>query len=220
MTIWDRLDNWADKAEPYAAGIAMTGGAIGLGTAATGVGAPIGAAIGFGSQIPSTVIDLYQTGRDWYKVATSDDKPYWNAAWNTIESGLDLFGLKGFKLLAGMRVDQQLARELERRIKEELIRHPRTHMGTKMKSKGMSDLEIAKELAKRAANTVINSKDMIDYSKDQKEKADDKANKINYGISLIPNTIDILSSDDVPDYIFPQPINYLKQFVLSDKSTY
>ena len=25
MTIWDRLDNWADKAEPYAAGIAMTG---------------------------------------------------------------------------------------------------------------------------------------------------------------------------------------------------
>lgn len=93
-------------------------------------------------------------------------------------------------------------------------------MGTKMKIKGMSDLEIAKELAKRAANTVTNSKDMIDYSKDQKEKADDKANKINYGVSLIPNTIDILSSDDVPDYIFPQPINYLKQFVLSDKSTY
>ena len=86
MTIWDRLDNWADKAEPYAAGIAMTGGAIGLGTAATGVGAPIGAAIGFGSQIPSTVIDLYQTGRDWYKVATSDDKPNRNACRSAINS--------------------------------------------------------------------------------------------------------------------------------------
>lgn len=192
---WEELDEFAAKAEPYAAGIGLTGAAIGMGTAMTGVGAPVGAVIGTTSQIPSAIIDLYQAGRDWYKVGTQEDKPYGSAVWNTTEAALDLAGAKWFKYLSGMNADRLIAQEMKGRIADAVAK--RQGQTIMLRKKGMSDKEIAKYLGEKAANVVTNSKDMHDYDKDQKSQADKKGEKINFYVGIVPNTIDILGSDQV-----------------------
>jgi hypothetical protein len=57
--IFTYLDKKADEIEPYAAGLGLTGGLIGTGVAATGLGAVPGTVIAIGSNIPSLVIDGY-----------------------------------------------------------------------------------------------------------------------------------------------------------------
>jgi hypothetical protein len=51
--------DWSDKLEPYAAGIGLAGDVIGLGTAATGVGIPVGTVIAGFANIPNLIIDGY-----------------------------------------------------------------------------------------------------------------------------------------------------------------
>lgn len=86
--ILSSIDSYVDKAEPWANGIGLVGTGIGVGTAATGIGAPIGALIYSASQLPSVFVDGYQTIRS----ATKGD--WKNAAWNGTELGLDLLGVK------------------------------------------------------------------------------------------------------------------------------
>ncbi len=97
--IFNTLDKYADKYEPTASMLSLGGLGLGGITAATGIGAPIGGAIAVASQVPSTVIDGYQTARDWYKTAKGDNRA-WSAFWNTVETGLDLAGAKVAKTLS------------------------------------------------------------------------------------------------------------------------
>ncbi len=92
--ILSSIDDYVDKAEPWANGIGLVGAGIGVGTSATGIGAPIGALIYAASQLPSVFVDGYQTIRS----ATKGD--WKNAAWNGTELGLDLLGAKAAKGLA------------------------------------------------------------------------------------------------------------------------
>lgn len=97
--IFSTLDKYAEQYEPTAATISLGGLGVGAATSMTGVGAPIGGTIALVSQIPSTVIDGYQAARDWYKTANGDNK-VGSAIWNTIETGLDIFGGKAAKTAA------------------------------------------------------------------------------------------------------------------------
>ena len=60
--------DWSDKWEPYAAGLGLTGDAIGIGAAATGVGIPAGTFIAGMANIPNLVIDGYQSGETYIEV--------------------------------------------------------------------------------------------------------------------------------------------------------
>lgn len=90
--IFTYLDKKADEAEPYAAGLGLTGGLIGAGVAASGLGAVPGTAIAIGSNIPSLLIDGYQSARDWYKTSQGQNN-LGSALWNTGETALDAVGI-------------------------------------------------------------------------------------------------------------------------------
>ena len=86
--------DWSDKWEPYAAGLGLTGDAIGIGAAATGVGIPAGTFIAGMANIPNLVIDGYQSGRDIYRSFKDNGASLGSAAWNSGELFLDALGLK------------------------------------------------------------------------------------------------------------------------------
>lgn len=75
-------DDWSDKIEPYVFALGLGADAIGLGTALTGVGAPIGAAIAGIGNIPNLIVDSYQTVRDWNRVYNNKGSIK-DALWNT-----------------------------------------------------------------------------------------------------------------------------------------
>lgn len=201
--IFNSLDYYADKAEPYAAGLALTGTAVGLGTAATGIGAPAGAIIAAASNVPSTVIDIYQTARDGYKVLNGKTEHLPSLGWNAAETALDLGGLKFFKYAKGIGADRKFAKEVAGRIVDEKAKREGQRIA--LRKKGMSDTEIAAYIADKAANATANAQDMIQRKKDLKEDAEKQAYKWNLGTSTIPNTVDIVSSI-LPDgsYLLPE----------------
>lgn len=89
--------DWSDKVEPYTTKIAMGADALGLATAATGVGAGVGGAIATVGNVPNVLVDLYQTGRDLYRVYNDKDYGFKPALINAGETVLDLFGVKGLR---------------------------------------------------------------------------------------------------------------------------
>ena len=94
---------------------------MGLGTALSGVGAPIGGAIALVGNVPNLALDLYQAERGWYKTATEGAKGnIGNAVWNTTELALDILGTKlaakGFKWAS----DKKMAQEIKGRITDEI----------------------------------------------------------------------------------------------------
>ncbi len=88
-------EDWSDKIEPWVAGLGLAADAIGLGTAATGVGAPIGATIALVGNVPNLLVDGYQFGRDVYRSATDGGaNNVWSAVGNGGELALDILGMK------------------------------------------------------------------------------------------------------------------------------
>ncbi len=201
--LFSTLDEYVEKAEPYAAGLALTGSAVGLGTALTGVGAPLGGTIALLSNIPSTAIDIYQTARDAYKVSQGETENIPSLGWNAAETALDIGGIKAFKYLKGISADRKFAKELANRIAaEKAKREGQKQLLTK---KGMTDTEAIAYIADKAANAATNSADMVQRKKDLKKEADKKAVFWNYGTSFIPNTVDIVYPI-LPDgsYLLPE----------------
>ena len=86
--------DWSDKVEPYTLKLGLVGDAVGLGTAATGVGVPVGAAIAGVTNLPNLVIDGYQSARDWYRTYKGNSGSLNSALTNTGEFLLDVLGLK------------------------------------------------------------------------------------------------------------------------------
>lgn len=86
--------DWSDKIEPYTLKLGLVGDAVGLGTAATGVGVPVGAAIAGVTNLPNLVIDGYQSARDWYRTYKGNNGSLNSALTNTGEFLLDVLGLK------------------------------------------------------------------------------------------------------------------------------
>ena len=92
-------EDWSDKLEPYAAGVGLAGDVVGLGTAATGVGIPIGTAIAGFANIPNLIIDGYQTARDTWRSFNDNGNSLGSAAWNGGEFILDAAGLKALQYI-------------------------------------------------------------------------------------------------------------------------
>ena len=92
--IFEELDRQADKWEPTAAAISLGSLGLGVGISTTAVGAPIGGIIAGVGQLPSLVIDGYQTGRGWYKTFKESPSNFGSAVWNTLETGADILGAK------------------------------------------------------------------------------------------------------------------------------
>ena len=92
-------EDWSDRWEPYAAGIGLAGDAVGLGTAATGVGIPVGAAIAGFANIPNLIIDGYQTARDTWRSFKDNGNSLKSAAWTGGEFILDAAGLKALQYI-------------------------------------------------------------------------------------------------------------------------
>jgi TPR repeat protein len=92
-------EDWSDKWEPYAAKIGLAGDVIGLGTAATGVGIPVGTAIAGFANIPNLIIDGYQTARDTWRSFNDNGNSLGSAAWNGGELILDATGLKALQYI-------------------------------------------------------------------------------------------------------------------------
>jgi hypothetical protein len=161
--------DWSDKIEKYTAGLGLLSDAIGLGTAATGVGAPLGATIALVGNIPNFIVDGYQMGRDWwryYQDGGSDNLG--GALWNTAETGLDLLGgklaLKGAKVVN----DRAFSKEVAGRIQDEIKK--RQGYRFRLNKKGMTDAEIAAYILQKATNAATNSKDIIDSRKHRDAK--------------------------------------------------
>lgn len=97
-------EDWSDKVEPYTAGLGLASDVVGLTTAATGVGAPIGGTIALIGNVPNFIVDAYQMGRDWYRYYNDGGgNNLKGALWNTGETVLDMIGgklaLKGSKVV-------------------------------------------------------------------------------------------------------------------------
>ena len=92
-------EDWSDRWEPYAAKIGLAGDVIGLGTAATGVGIPVGTAIAGFANIPNLIIDGYQTARDTWRSFNDNGNSLGSAAWNGGELILDAAGLKALQYI-------------------------------------------------------------------------------------------------------------------------
>lgn len=98
--IFEKLDRQVDKWEPAATGLSLGSLVLGTGISATAAGAPIGGIIAGVGQLPSLAIDGYQAGRGWYKTFKESPSNFRNAAWNTFETGIDIFGAKLASALA------------------------------------------------------------------------------------------------------------------------
>lgn len=160
-------EDWSDKVEPYTSAIALGADAVGLGTAATGFGVPVGAAIAGIGNIPNLMVDGYQAVRDWYRTI-NDGAPISDALWNTGEFGLDALGAKYAMKGAKFVNDRLFTNEVKILIEEELKR-----AGSKkylLRKKGMTDEEIAKYLTIKATNTINNSAHIKNLKKETKEK--------------------------------------------------
>lgn len=92
-------EDWSDRWEPYAAKIGLAGDVVGLGTAATGVGIPVGTAIAGFANIPNLIIDGYQTARDTWRSFNDNGNSLGSAAWNGGELLLDAVGLKALQYI-------------------------------------------------------------------------------------------------------------------------
>lgn len=90
---WDTLDELADEYEGKATALSMLGSGAAIGMGATGIGAPAAATTFAIANVPATLIDLYQTGRDWYKQYTNGNNLQ-SALLNTGEAAFDLAGYK------------------------------------------------------------------------------------------------------------------------------
>lgn len=156
-------DDWADKIEAYTAGLALAGDAIGLGTAATGVGVPIGATIAGIANVPNLLVDGYQAVRDWYRTINDGGEGWQSAAWNTGETIVDLIGAKYAMKGAKFMSDKAFTDELAGRIADETRK--RAGQRFLLRKKGMTDAEITEYIAQKATNAAINSKTMIDAKK-------------------------------------------------------
>lgn len=156
-------DDWADKIEAYTAGLALAGDAIGLGTAATGVGIPVGATIAGIANVPNLLVDGYQAVRDWYRTINDGGEGWQSAAWNTGETLVDLIGAKYAMKGAKFMSDKAFTDELAGRIADETRK--RAGQRFLLRKKGMTDAEITEYIAQKATNAAINSKTMIDAKK-------------------------------------------------------
>lgn len=156
-------DDWADKIEAYTAGLALAGDAIGLGTAATGVGIPVGATIAGIANVPNLLVDGYQAVRDWYRTINDGGEGWQSAAWNTGETLVDLIGAKYAMKGAKFMSDKAFTDELAGRIADETRK--RAGQRFLLRKKGMTNREITEYIAQKATNAAINSKAMIDAKK-------------------------------------------------------
>lgn len=156
-------DDWADKIEAYTAGLALAGDAIGLGTAATGVGIPIGATIAGIANVPNLLVDGYQAVRDWYRTINDGGEGWQSAAWNTGETLVDLIGAKYAMKGAKFMSDKAFTDELAGRIADETRK--RAGQRFLLRKKGMTNREITEYIAQKATNAATNSKTMIDAKK-------------------------------------------------------
>lgn len=185
-SFFDALDKYAEQAEPYAAGVGLTGDVIGLSTAMTGVGAPVGATIAGVANIPSLLIDGYQTGRDWYKKATGDGQvTWWNTARDTGELVADLFGAKIALKYADRIGDKQVVNYVRDRVEEEIAKRSTNRNLSLLKKKGMSDAEAAEYIAAKATNAVSNSANLAKKRKDEKVKAQRRGKVTSYTLSAV-----------------------------------
>lgn len=116
--VFDYLDEYAEEYEPYAAGLAIGSDAVALGTAATGVGAPIGAAIATAGNIPNLAIDASQAARNWYKYVAGENDNLMTPIMSTGEAVLDAAGvnsaLKGISYMKDRAIINEAARIYER----------------------------------------------------------------------------------------------------------
>lgn len=156
-------DDWADKIEAYTAGLALAGDVIGLGTAATGVGVPVGATIAGIANVPNLLVDGYQAVRDWYRTINDGGEGWQSAAWNTGETIVDLIGAKYAMKGAKFMSDKAFTDELAGRIADETRK--RAGQRFLLRKKGMTDAEITEYIAQKATNAAINSKTMVDAKK-------------------------------------------------------
>lgn len=154
--MFDSLDEYVEEYEPYAAGLALGSDAVAFGTAATGVGAPIGAAIATAGNIPNLVIDVYQAARDWYKYRRGDNDNLMTPIISTVEGALDAAGvssaLKGISYLKDRAIVNEVARIYERELAA------RNGQRVLLRKKGMSDGEITEYIAQKAAKRYIEFK--------------------------------------------------------------
>lgn len=154
-------DDWSDKIEPWTAGLGLASDIVGLTTAATGVGAPIGGGIALVGNLPNFIVDLYQMGRDWYRYYNDGGGHNLKGAlWNTGETALDIVGGKlAFKGAKSVN-DKAFVEELTNRIKDEITK--RKDHRISLRKKGMTDEEIESYILQKATNSAVNSKDIID----------------------------------------------------------
>lgn len=183
--------DWSDEIEGYTAGLGLLSDAIGLGTAATGVGVPLGASIALIGNIPNFLVDGYQMGRDWwryYKDSGNDNLK--GALWNTGETALDIVGgklaLKGSKLVS----DRAFIDEVKGVIQDEV----KKRQGKKilLRKKGMNDKEMDLYILQKATNTVTNSKDYHDAKKRRDTKTIQRGRIAGNVISGIQNGYHLL----------------------------
>lgn len=166
--LFDSLDEYAEEYEPYAAGLAIGSDAVALGTAATGVGAPIGAAIATAGNVPNLAIDAYQAARNWYKYGAGENDNLMTPIISTGEAVLDAAGvssaLKGISYIKDRAIANEVARIYER---EFASRQGRRIL---LRKRGMSDEEITGYLAQKAANAALNSKELAQTKKKETSK--------------------------------------------------
>lgn len=187
--------DWADVLEPYTAGLGLLGDAIGIGTAATGVGIPIGAAIAGVSNIPNLIIDGYQTIRDWNKTINNKGEGLGSALWNTGETALDLVGMKAAMRVGKYITNKQFTDKLAGRIQDELKK--RQGHRVILRKKGLSNKEIDEYLLNKATNAAVNSKDIINSIRKYNEKGKRIGLITNYTVDALDNISHIAKNDTI-----------------------
>ena len=197
--VLDYLDEYAEEYEPYVAGLALGSDAVALGTAATGVGAPIGAAIATVGNVPNLAIDVYQAARNWYKYGSGDDNNLVTPIMSTGEAVLDAAGissaLKGISYLKDRAIANEAARIFER---EFASRQGRRIL---LRKRGMSDEEIAGYLAQKATNAALNSKELSQT----KKKETSKQNRRNaVAKPVVRTTSNVATNFVIPQYFDAQ----------------
>lgn len=193
-------DDWSDKIEPYVSALGLGADAIGLGTALTGVGAPIGAAIAGIGNIPNLIVDGYQTVRDWNRVYNNKGS-ITDALWNTGELALGLFGAKYAAKGAKAINDRRVLKEIQYRYEQELVKRNKRNW-TFLKSK-MSDEELAEYILHKSLNAAANSKHIYDAKKKAKDNNRRLGRIITYSSSIPINAYHViqpLQNDNTRNY--------------------
>lgn len=186
-------EDWSDKIEPWTSGIGLASDAIEIGTAATGIGAPVGAIIAGVGNIPNIIVDGYQTVKDWKRVYDGDYNQTGNALWNTAETALDLPGAKFIKNGFKYSADKQFTNEVKGRIQDEVKRRQKNAFI--LRKKGMSDSDIAKYTTNKANNAAINARDINQRRRIRNKKYDKRASIAAYLINSAQNTYHIIPNN-------------------------